>query len=154
MVRKPQFPLAQIIRRISEQCLISQDFAPRNYCKREHSVGPVPTSLCVKRQFQEFYSEHFTVKVNTLDNIFVIGGNICRIINVVECTDCIYVVYKKYREKVAFFQYPFDSSFLNVFSVSKLSSVLEFAMTTDILYKCVLLPLDEKLIAVPIHHTE
>lgn len=124
LVGKPERPLAQIIRRLSEKTTYQTEQMATSL-KRPHFVGPVPNELAVKGvrgQYSQMFSDQWTIKVSTGDNVFVIADDICWIVNIVDCHDGIYVVYQTFLDKSIFFTYPFNSDFLNIYSVSKVSS--------------------------------
>lgn len=65
--------------------------------KRPHFVGPVPNELAVKGvrgQYSQMFSDQWTIKVSTGDNVFVIADDICLIVNIVDCHDGITVMQK------------------------------------------------------------
>lgn len=156
LVRKPERPLAQIVRRLSERNVIRPSSINQSVClKKPHFVGPVPyelTSRGVKGQYSQMDCDHWTIKISTGNNTFVIAGHICRIHNIVECRDAIYVVYQKFSNKSAFFSYPFTSDFLNIYSVSLVSEQYFYAKVCAIAYKCVLLPHRGGFVSIPIQH--
>ena len=104
-VRKPEYPLAQVFRRLSEvdQKPIVKDTGLVCPLKKQHFVGPIPSGLSVKAQYQEMYSEQWAIKVSVGDNVFIIGNNVCVIHNIVKCSNGVYVVYKVFSEKKEFF---------------------------------------------------
>ncbi|KAJ8007525.1 hypothetical protein DPEC_G00094930 [Dallia pectoralis] len=150
LVRKPSYPLAQIIRRLSE--LTSVDTMPVNETslKKEHLHGPVPLGPVVIRQYSEMKLEDYIIRINSNNNnTFVIGSNLCRIVNVIECRDGVYVAYKKFSDMSPFFSYPIDSRLLNVVCVSQLQSDTHFAKVSEISQKCVALPYQDKFVVIP-----
>ncbi|KAK0148200.1 hypothetical protein N1851_012085 [Merluccius polli] len=79
-------------------------------------IGPVILlSYLDKNIYQNVMLLFSSIKISTGDNTFVINGDICRVYNVVECTDATYIVYKRFSNKSVFFTYPFSSDFLNIF---------------------------------------
>ncbi|KAK0154734.1 hypothetical protein N1851_002949 [Merluccius polli] len=156
LVRKPERPLPQMLRRLSEQNQIMKLSINKSVSlKKAHFVGPVPNELAsrgVKGQYSEMVGDQWTIKISTGDNTFVINGDICRVYNVVDCTDATYIVYKRFCNKSVFFTYPFSSDFLNIFSVSLLSEHYVFAKVCAVAHKCVLLPHRGGFVAIPIQH--
>ena len=88
-VRKLEFPLAQVIRRLSEvdQKPIVKDTGLVCPLKKQHFVSPIPSGLSVKAQYQEMYSEQWAIKVSVGANVFIIGNNVCVIHNIVKCSN-------------------------------------------------------------------
>ncbi|XP_073669952.1 uncharacterized protein [Paramisgurnus dabryanus] len=157
LVRKPQRPLAQMVRRLSEQNQQNQIIDKTLVSlKKPHFVGPVPNELAsrkVKGQYSQMVSNKWTIKVSTGNNIFAIAGDICQIDNIVECHDGIYLVYRRFSDKSIFFTYPFSSDFLNIYSVSQLSEQYMYANICAVAYKCVLLPHQRGFVSIPILHS-
>ncbi|KAK0155404.1 hypothetical protein N1851_002202 [Merluccius polli] len=147
-----------MLRRLSEQNQILKLSINKSVSlKKAHFVGPVPNELAsrgVKGQYSEMVGDQWTIKISTGDNTFVINGDICRVYNVVECTDATYIVYKRFSNKSVFFTYPFSSDFLNIFSVSLLSEHYVFAKVCAVAHKCVLLPHRGGFVAIPIQHSQ
>lgn len=126
LVRKPERPIAQIIRRLSEQsfagtCMTSGQGSglPLGPLKKQHFDGPIPDGLDVKGQYGQLDTDQWTMKVSRGNNIFLIGDDICVIDNIVECINGIYVVYRVFSDKKVFFTYPFSSDLLNMYCVSQ-----------------------------------
>lgn len=97
--------------------------------------------------------DKWTVKISTGDNVFVIGNYICKIHNIVECSDGVYVVYQEFSEKSLFFTYPFNSDFLNIHTISQTSVIFKCAKASELVKKCVVLPHREGFVAIPMFHT-
>ncbi|XP_049425227.1 uncharacterized protein LOC125884374 isoform X1 [Epinephelus fuscoguttatus] len=155
LVRKPERPLAQIIRRLSEKTTCQTDQMSYSL-KRPHFVGPVPDELAfrgVRGQYSQMITDQWTIKVSTGDNVFVIADEICMIVNIVECHDGIYVVYRNFSDKSTFFTYPFNSDFLNIYSVSQVSEQCMYAKVCTVKQKCVLVPHRRGFVTIPILHS-
>lgn len=75
-VRKPLYPLAQIIRRLSEETTVDPKLDAKPHLKKEHSNGPVPIGPVVVREYAEMKTEHFTIKCQANNNTFVIEGKV------------------------------------------------------------------------------
>ncbi|KAG1654677.1 Protein ANTAGONIST OF LIKE HETEROCHROMATIN PROTEIN 1 [Nymphon striatum] len=93
MVRKPKYPLAQIIRRLSEQESATKPKTPCTSFKKKHCKGPVPVELNALKQFEEMQTENFVIKLTKGDNIFLIRDYVCEISNIVQYTDFVYVMF-------------------------------------------------------------
>ena len=78
LVRKPSFPLEQVIRRLSEQTdsTVSESFP---VLKQEHNRGPLtsslPTGACI--QFRSVQTEKFCLKLNSKDSCVRISDSVC-----------------------------------------------------------------------------
>lgn len=156
LVRKTQRPLAQMLRRLSEQNQQNQIIDRTSVSlKKTHFVGPVPNELAsrkVKGQYSKMVSNQWTIKFSTGNNVFAIAGDICKIVNIVECHDGIYLVYRRFSDK-SIFTYPFSSDFLNIYSVSQLSEQCMYANVCAVAYKCALPPHRRGFASIPILHS-
>lgn len=94
LVRKPEFPLAQIIRRLSEAEERSTVELPSKALRVQHYVGPVPDGLQATAQYRQLQTEQWSMNVSTGDNVFAIDKDICVIHNMVQSVEGIYVVFK------------------------------------------------------------
>lgn len=77
-VRKPEYPLTQVIWRLSE---VKQHIVKNTglVCplKKQHFVGLILSVFSVTAQYQEMYSEQWAIKVSIGDIVFIIGNNVC-----------------------------------------------------------------------------
>ncbi|XP_030580612.1 uncharacterized protein LOC115776952 isoform X1 [Archocentrus centrarchus] len=151
LIRKPEFPLAQIIRRLSEIRIMEAPLSCTSF-KKPHYVGPIIGGLSVKAQYGEMTCDKWTVKVSTGDNVFVIGNDICCIHNIVECSDGVYVVYKEFSDKSLFFDYPFNSDYLNIYKISQTSDSFKCVKVSELVVKCTVLPHRDGFVAIPMFH--
>lgn len=119
MVRKPEFPLQQIIRRLSEQVFIKKDAISYPVLKGAHMDGPLLDSLINGDQFKSVSTQKYKVKVNGKDNCCRVDGNICLINNIVKNED-VFLVLKTFTQKKSFFTYPLDSTLLGIAELSQL----------------------------------
>lgn len=150
-VRKPTFPLAQIIRRLSEAERISTIKLPCKGLKMQHYVGPVTDGLEVVAQYRELQTEQWLMKVSTGDNIFSLDGDICVVHNIIQSVDGIYVVYKAFTEMDIFYNYPMSSDF--VFTVSQPTGPFKVAKASQLSRKCLLLPYKDGYVVMPLLHS-
>lgn len=86
-VRKPEFSLAQIIRRLSEIEEISNVELPCKALRMQHYVGPVPDGLQATAQYRQLQTEQWSMKVSTGDNVFAIDKDICVTYNIIQSVD-------------------------------------------------------------------
>lgn len=118
MVRKPEFPLQQIIKRLSEQVFIEKDAISYPVLKVAHMDGPLLVSLINGDLFKRVSTQKYKVKVNGKDNCCRIDGKICLINNIIKKDDDVLLVLKTFRQKKIFFTYPLDSTLLGIAEVS------------------------------------
>lgn len=160
LVRKPERPFAQIIRRLSERSSFRASAAATDGAsavastslKIQHFDGPIPDELDVKAQYTQLHTDKWTMKISPGNNIFFIGEDVCVIKNIVSCPDGIHIVYKVFSERSLFFQYPFRSDFLNIFCVSHPSDRIKCAKVSEVTKKCVALPHRGGFVVIPLLH--
>ena len=77
--------------------------------------------------------------------------------NILYSSGLTYMLVSKFQKKQEFFQYPFNLSLLNIFSVSDLSNDVFIHPIAAVAFKCVLLPhptSSNYSVAIPlIHHS-
>ena len=150
LVRKPSFPLEQVIRRLSEQTdsEVSESFP---VLKKEHNRGPLHSSLpagsCI--QFRSVQTEKFCLKLNSKDSCVRISDAVGLVQNIVTYESEIYIVYYSFRRSSSFFETPLSSSLLGIHRVSALGTNLQVAKLCEIQSKCVLFPFKREFIAFP-----
>ena len=96
LIRKPQYTVAHVIRRISERDAVCTDnFADKKiYFKKEHSDGPKPSLFGSNaKQYKEVYLPGFCSKVSSGNNCVKIGKDIGLAKNIITVDDVNYVVY-------------------------------------------------------------
>ena len=155
-VRKPEYPLAQIIRRLSEQNSHDSSLIPALGLKKEHFHGPVPSEFAgfVIKQFEHMLTDNFIIKLDENDNTFLINNDVCVVLNIIQTEDSVYIVYKKFKQKKDFFEYPFKSSFLGIFAVSSLTERTFFDKAGKVEVKCARYPWKNQFVTFPLRHTE
>ncbi|KAL7377303.1 hypothetical protein ABVT39_025341 [Epinephelus coioides] len=133
LVRKPDNPLAQIIRRLSEMdnSTVREDCL-RRVLRKEHQNGPVPPVLAgVFNQFKEVLLSGTVIRTSEGDNCVKIHNSIAIVVNIILCGGKIHLVYKEYRNRSSFFHYPMDSGDLGIFIVSDPSDELNTTVLGD-----------------------
>ena len=158
MVRKPSFPLQQVIRRLSEKryhANVGQEKAKDQtppFVKMEHFSGPVPQLYQPCRQFKQVSLTGFTVSITQGNNCVKIGDQVCRVRNLLLHDNEIYVVYVRFKTLGDFFTYPMNSGNIDVHLVSDLSDNIRVAHVSTIDQKYVLLPHKDSHVAMPLVH--
>lgn len=154
MIRSPQFPVAQVVRRISEfeNVTCCRDTRDGLKLKTSHSEGPAPSHIYPVTQYKEISLPEFCVKLSTGDNCIRRNGKIgiVRNIIVVEGDPCL--VYNEFTQSSDFFDYPIKSSQIGVFLLDDLSQDLKCVKVDDSVSKYVLLPFKNKYVGMPLHH--
>jgi hypothetical protein len=149
MVRKPEFPLQQIIRRLSEQVFVEKDAISYPLLKAAHMEGSLVDSLIDGDQFKSVLTQKYKVKINGKDNCFQVDGKISLITNIVKKNEDVFLVLKTFRQKKNFFTYPLESMLLGIAEVSQLDVGYRTAKLHEIEAKCVLLPFKGNYVAIP-----
>ncbi|KAJ8029022.1 hypothetical protein HOLleu_28305 [Holothuria leucospilota] len=155
MVRKPSSPLQQVIRRLSEETEEIRDKCPPGQVmlKRLHSSGPLPINIVASSQYKELHMQKCIAKTSVGNNCVQIGSEIAIVHNffTIGCTD--YVLFERFLSKENFFDYPVESSKLNIFKVSRLSGTMQHTLVRHLVTKYFLLPWKNNYhMAVPILH--
>lgn len=148
MVRKPTFPLAQIIRRLSEQTELQKDPKTYPHLSKPHSNGPVHERLVNGCQYQKVETERHVFKMNFKDSCVRIDGKICLIKNILLHEGNIFLVHQVFGRSENSFECPLESKLLGILKVSNLGNTYHFFKLNDVESKCVLLPLKNKFIAI------
>ena len=154
MVRKPNDPLSQVIRRLSEfhgDYYIPQQSTTNFKLTKNHFQGPLLSKFQGLEQYTKCVYSNCTISLKDGNNCFKIKGCIVLIRNILFCrkTNVVYLLAEKYAEVTDFYSYPADSHIFDICSVSKLSGRLLKAKANDIDCKCVLLPYKNRLVAFP-----
>jgi hypothetical protein len=114
MVRKPSFPLQQIIRWLSE----TTNNVVETTCsdlKHQHDLGPLPAGFNGWMQYQsvKFGSQsvkfgRFVLKLGQRDRFFRINGHIDQLENIISKNGDTYVADRTFTHNRTFFDTPLD----------------------------------------------
>lgn len=158
LVRRPQNPCSQIVRRVMEGCC--QPNIPSTdkdaEFKKPHTEGPLPVSYMNYLQYKQCYARDFFVSVASGDNCFIVDGKVGIIKNILHyqvdnSCDAV-LVFDEFTHRESFFTNPLDSQLLSIFIVDKLCSVHTVIPLSHGITKCILLPYKSKFVAVPQMH--
>ena len=152
LVRKPEFQLAQLVRRLSEVQARKLDVDADITLKREHFVGPIVVGMGVQGQYGEMRCERWTVKLSTGDNIFLVGEKVCLVKNIIQNDNGVFIVYTEFSQQSPFYTYPFNSDRINIFVVNHASDELKSVEVSALRQKCVALPYRDGFVAIPLLH--
>ena len=154
MIRKPNYPLQQVIRRLHEQRqVIKKSRQFQQSCKKPHVSGPLPPDFPPCRQFEEIHTEKYIIGTKQGDNALYIDGNLFIVKNVVAIHQDVRLLCQKFNSTQSFFHYPVDSLRLKIALVKDLSpDLLDFGLA-DISSKVVLLPYRDGFVCLPLVHT-
>ena len=149
LVRKPDFPLQQVIRRLSEQKCVHNEPKTCPILKGVHLCGPLPDDLVTGTQYKHANVQNIHYKINRKDSCVRIRDDICLIQNIIEDEFEVFLVCKRFRKKEDFFVVPLRSSLLGILKISQLDDRTFVAKLDDVQAKCVLLPYQRYYIALP-----
>jgi len=160
LVRKPQFPIQQVLRRLAEANhvrKVSVHTLPETVFKKEHNSGPVLTEFQSARQYKQVTTNQWFFAVTSGDNCFRSNsGSFVIIRNILTSSnDSVILICEKFAEVIDAFDYPLPSSSLGICKVSnKMSDTCSFLLS-DVAQKCACLPVNETLasfIVFPLLH--
>lgn len=161
LVRKPNQPLQQVVRRLGEMKLAVSKCMSSSNCNelsfhKQHADGPLVTGtgLSIRAQYKELNKSDLCMKVTVGNNCFqTYDGRIIVIHNILNTySDAIYLIYKYFIEVGNYFTYPCNSRDIGIFMVSKLSKELYCCSIVEVWRKCVLLPYKTNYVAIPLLH--
>lgn len=158
MVRKPTFPLQQVIRRLSEKKQKHFDQLNIKTLENEHTSGPLmpgfDASNC--KQYKSVKLGKFLLNLKRSDQYCRIDNHICKLENILQIDHGdgeIHVVFRKFSVCQKFFDIPLDSDLLGIYLVSSLSDRLFIRQYSDIQSKYILLPYRNENVAMPFTDT-
>ena len=159
LIRKSQFPLQQICRRLGESEQIKQLNDKRSSfptLHRQHFQGPLTDGCVGILQFKEIKLETMFLSTAEADNCVLTASNgPCFIRNIVKGKD-VQLVVEACNIIDDVFLYPMPSSSINVYKVSQMSGMHILIPISDVVYKFVCLPwLKEanSFVLLPLLHT-
>lgn len=154
LVRKPSFPLQQVIRRITEGLNIkSSSTHLYPILRKQHVLGPVPPNLQNGVQYRSVELDQIFLKVNGKDNCIMIDDKVGLIKNIISFESDIYIIYQTFSRQTDFFDSPLPSSLLHIYQLSHLKDNLFVSKLSDIQSKCVLFPDHDRFVSVPFANT-
>ena len=149
MVRKPTFPLSQVIRRLSEKNSVKPEKKLLPHLTKSHSLGPLPNELSNSTQFYKVETDQYQLKLNFKDSCVRIAGKVCIIKNIVLQETEIFLVYQAFGSYEDSFHTPLSSRSLGIGKASDLDNTLHFAKLTAVEAKCVAMPFRNKYFVIP-----
>ncbi|KAG1693759.1 hypothetical protein GQR58_006991 [Nymphon striatum] len=90
LVRKPQYPLQQVIRRLSEKhglCKTKADIPPEGIVKKNHNHGPRVQEYSVYRQFEQLRLPDIYLSIHRGDNCILSNEKVGLIRNILSPSD-------------------------------------------------------------------
>lgn len=154
-IRKPELPLPQIIRRLSElenanTCEETKRF---DQPRPKNNIGYVPRYYQDWAPFKSIFHNGYKLSSESGDNCLQIDNKVVVVHNILVGNDGEKkVVVKSFRTKVDFFTYPINSSDLGIVKVSHLRHHHEVVSLPNHAKKLALLPYKDTFIAFPLLH--
>lgn len=164
LVRSPNRPLQQIYRRLKE---IESSTKNRNIDRKatllsyENNSGPVPTDSHLYNAYMKVKCKDFVIYVlsRRVADCYCYSKNnkVVQVHNVLERIHDkkVYLYGKEFMTYSSYYDYPFDSSILNVFVVDNISRDFKIFPLCDIKSKCALIcDSSDKNVCFPLLHSE
>lgn len=141
----PGRTLQQIMCRMIEKSLsasaVSAPVTNKNRLSHHHRGGPVLDN--VGKQYRMIDLGNFIIRCDNANScVLTSSGKVVIIFNIIETESEVYCIGRKFLNKCNYFDYPFESSLLNIFLVSQLGCMEKFSLD-NIKRKVVLLPSHE-----------
>ena len=153
MLRKPQLPLQQVVKRLSE---VPQTVTPppskQPLLYNIHQDGPLPLQFSTAKQYRKVVTTDFCLSTNTGNNCIAVGQDIGLVQNIVLPSGAVFIIYRRFGYKESHFTYPCPSSRIGCFQVHTLVDDLEVELLGDVSRKCVLFPDQDHYVAIPLLH--
>jgi len=161
LVRKADQQLQQVINRYSEINSINrkESFDLINYNEKPELKHP-PTNGPITKKIngQQYYTlilSKFKINVKFSKDCTILtkNGEVVKCFNIIQTSDEILLIGKKYEILLPFFTYPINSTILEIFILDNLLMNLNCYKLTSIKKKLMVLENDGTSIAIPIIHT-
>lgn len=161
LIRKPKFPLQQVIKRLSEKSVLNaklESVLPHaGIVKKRHYKGPLLNEYVDYSQFEEISLPKYFLSIQLGNNCVLVGDKVGLIRNILSPSDVsmerIFVVQWYSGALHSFYTEPLHSSDLRVFRVSWLHENTAAVSLKDITCKCILLPYKNDFVVVPLSHS-
>lgn len=153
IVRKPQKPVEQIVKRIYERQRLSKkrkNISVSSPLKQPHNSGPITSDLGTCKQFRKYTDGQILVCCSKGDNCFNIGGRIVIVTNILQDGQAVKALCQVFENCNAFFTYPLDSTCLGIYFVANLSKNMHVVSVDKLKQKMVLLPLKSGFVVLPL----
>jgi hypothetical protein len=159
MIRKPTCVLQQAVLRMSEKSRLGSKSSAEHqevpFLVDQHAKGPLPKGEAFQpcTQYKTAKCRNFDISVAQPNNCICLGGEVVLVMNILACTSGPMVVYKAFKNVGPFFTYPVLSPALGIHEVSRLDDKLKAARLDEVCVKCLLLPLSESYVVLPLLHS-
>ena len=156
LLHKPNHPLQQIIRRLSEKADIGfkTTCELRTVVKHKHSRGPLPELFSIYLQYRQVTYNNLVLSTKNGDSCCQAGSKIGLIRNIL-CDNSgldVMLLVEPYKKSRIFFSKPLDSSIMNIYRVSEPCGHLIAVRLVYIKAKYVRLPFESDFVVIPLLH--
>lgn len=149
-MRKPGYPLAQLIRRLGETRIAfvhsTGTGASSTLTKQEHHDGSLPSNYEGATQFFQLITVHYKLNIRQSADCHVLIKDIRPVVvtNILLLAGALHIVYKKFKHVTDLFDCPLSSSNLGIYKVAGCLKQISVAPVCDILAKFVFVPLGDQ----------
>ena len=154
LLKKPNSPLQQVIRRLSEQSTTHTKLEV-NCLKQEHSEGPLPESANCQRQYRELIHRGLHIKLASPGDRFVLlkDTSVASVDNIIQtASGSIELLCRHFRTLQDFFSYPLSSREIGIFQLGDLGKTLTSYPVSEVVQKVVVLPNKHGHVCIPLVH--
>ncbi len=154
LVRKPQSPLSQIVRRLSETPLWQTRNKNTAFELKKHFSGPIPESLrgLEVAQFSEVRTNRFTIKLDQANRFVSSGGSAVRVDNIIAYRGQTFIVFSKLADQGSFFDYPLPSTTFGIRVGDLVCEPADMCKIECLDGKVFLVPFEGKFVSIPLLH--
>lgn len=152
MVRKPQSPCSQVVKRILERGTTPVPRVEALGLRREHVNGPLPAMFPAAVQYSVYKTEQFTLKLDRANCYVSIQGKVAKIRNIISNNKDIYLLYSTFDQQSSFFEYPISSTVFGVYLVDSLSDFTQLCNVGQVEEKLSVIPHGQQFVAIPLLH--
>ncbi|XP_046403542.1 uncharacterized protein LOC124169102 isoform X1 [Ischnura elegans] len=156
LIRSPNKPLEQVIRRYSELTYNETEGQKLNHnfpsYSSVHNEGPLLSNCCVTKQYKEVKFQNFRLSTSKPNNVCGLSsGDILVVDNIVYCLKSkeMVVIGRTYQDRDNFYSLPCESSKLGIYKVYNLSNS-NFFPVRNIKLKYVQLQLESVVVVIPL----
>ena len=156
LVRKPQYPLQQVCRRLTEinkRHCCHRDQEKKAQCLKAHMRGPLPLEYRNCLQLREYRGNSYLC-CTTGNDCCIIHNHIGLVRNILlhTATQQVFIAFERFEKHEPFFLSPLSSDRLSIFFVQQLSGTVEVFPVSEVTTKCVLLPYRNNFVCFPLLH--
>jgi len=153
MIRKPQFPIQQIVYRLAEQVKSRNSKQALPTVKHEHSSGPVLGQYRSCRQYRLVQTKKYVLSLALGNNcILATDGCLALVENILDDSGTVVLMCRHFVRAENAFSYPLPSSKLGIYKVVDKMTDLFALSLSSVAQKCALLPVKDGFVVLPLLH--